>query len=70
MDISKIIAELRAERTSIDEAIVSLEKLSLMGTPRRGRPPAWSRVTNLTAPQGRNGQNGSMKGVAQSAPQG
>ena len=58
MDISKIIAELRAERARIDEAIVSLERLSLAGTPRRGRPPAWSRVTNLTAPQSRNGQNG------------
>ena len=65
MDISKIIAKMRTERARIDEAIVSLERLSLMGTPRRGRPPAWSRVTNLCALQGRKGQNGSMKGVAQ-----
>lgn len=76
MNISKMIEELCAERERIDEAIVTLQKLSLMGPPRRGRPPAWTRVTDLTAPQGRNGQNGSrngqngsMKGVAPPAAQ-
>ena len=66
MDISKTIEALREERGRLDEAIVSLEKLSLKRTPRRGRPPAWSRVTSLTAPQSWNGQNGSIDGVAQS----
>ena len=69
MDISKVIAELREERGRLNEAIVSLEKLSLTGTPRRGRPPAWSRVASVTAPRNRNGQNGSMNGVALSPPQ-
>jgi hypothetical protein len=68
MDILKTIAELREERARLDEAIISLEKLSLTRTPRRGRPPAWSRISSLSAPQGRNGQNGSLNGVAPSLP--
>jgi hypothetical protein len=63
MDISKIIAELRVERASLDEAIVSLEKLSRTLAPRRGRPPAWSRVTSVTEPHSGNGQNGSNHGA-------
>ena len=70
MDVLKTIAELREERARLDEAIISLEKLSLNLTrPRRGRPPAWSRVTSLSGPQSRNGQNGSMNGIALSPPQ-
>lgn len=59
MDISKVIAELREERERLNEAIISLEKLSLAGAPRRGRPPAWRRVASGAAPRNRNGQNGS-----------
>jgi hypothetical protein len=59
MDISKVITELREERERLEEAIVTLEKLALARAPRRGRPPAWSRVANATAPRNRNGQNGS-----------
>ena len=69
MDVLKTIAELREERLHLDEAIISLEKLSLTRTPRRGRPPAWSRVTSLTGPQSRNGHNGSMNGIALSPSQ-
>ena len=64
MDILKMIAELREEGVHLDEAIISLEKLLPNQTPRRGRPPAWSRVTNLTMPQSRNGHNGSVNGSA------
>jgi hypothetical protein len=63
MDISKMIADLRGERDRLDEAISSLEKLSPSGTPRRGRPPAWNRADNSTAPRSRNGQNGSTNRV-------
>jgi len=63
MDILKIIAELREERRRLDDAIIGLEKLSLGGTPRRGRPPVWSRVASA-APQSPNGQNGSNHGAA------
>jgi hypothetical protein len=68
MDTSKIIAELRAERARLDEAIISLERLSRATPPRRGRPPAWSRMTSLSAPRGENGQNGSTNSVAASPP--
>jgi len=66
--ISKMIADLHEERSYLDEAIVSLEKLSLAGTPRRGRPPAWSKVASIVAPRNREGQNGSMNGAALSPP--
>ena len=69
MDISKVIAELREERERLDKAIISLEKLSLAGTPRRGRPPAWSRAASASVPGSRNGQNGSMNRAALYAPQ-
>ena len=36
MDVSKILAELRAERTLLDEVIANLERMS--GMRRRGRP--------------------------------
>ena len=57
VDISRMIAALRAERSRLDEAIASLEKLSLASAPRRGRPPLSSRVANVAVPQ--NGHNGS-----------
>jgi hypothetical protein len=41
MDVSKILAELRAERQQVEEAILSLERLMRGRGHRRGRPPAW-----------------------------
>ena len=41
MDIMKMLAELRQERQSIEEAILTLERLSAGQGKRRGRPPAW-----------------------------
>jgi hypothetical protein len=42
MDILKMLAELRAERQHIEEAIIVIERLAA-GTrgKRRGRPPKW-----------------------------
>jgi hypothetical protein len=65
MDISKLVAELREERARLDEAINILVKLPQSGTPRRGRPPAWSRAAAVT-PRSRNGQNGSLHVAASS----
>ena len=60
MDVLKMIAELQEEHARLEEAILSLEKLARAGAPRRGRPPASSKVEAVTAVQpGRNGQNGS-----------
>jgi hypothetical protein len=40
MDVNKILAALRLERSQIEEVIVSLELLALSRERRRGRPPA------------------------------
>ncbi|HVW84602.1 MAG TPA: hypothetical protein VHB50_07965, partial [Bryobacteraceae bacterium] len=40
MDVNKILEDLRRERTQLEEAILSLERLAAGGK-RRGRPPAW-----------------------------
>jgi hypothetical protein len=41
MDINKMLADLRAEREQIEEAIMTLERLARGRGRRRGRPPAW-----------------------------
>jgi hypothetical protein len=41
MDINKTLAELRAERDQLDEAILTLQRLAAGRGRRRGRPPAW-----------------------------
>jgi hypothetical protein len=42
MELTKVIAELRAERAAIDEALAALDRIarSTAGK-RRGRPPSW-----------------------------
>ena len=41
MDITKMLAELRAEREQIEQAILVLERIAAGRGRRRGRPPAW-----------------------------
>jgi hypothetical protein len=41
MDVLKMITELRAERSAIEEAIIVLERMARSHGKRRGRPPAW-----------------------------
>ena len=41
MDINSMLAELRAERERLTEAILVLERLAAGGHKRRGRPPKW-----------------------------
>ena len=41
MDVSKILAELKAEREQIEEAIGSLERLARGRCRGPGRPPSW-----------------------------
>ena len=41
MNVTQMILELRAERASIEEAIVVLERLVSRQPGRRGRPPKW-----------------------------
>jgi hypothetical protein len=41
MEIEKMLAELRAERDQLAEAILIFERLAVGRGKRRGRPPAW-----------------------------
>lgn len=59
MDVSKILAELRAEREQIEEAILSLERLARGRGRRRGRPPAWLSGDEPQAPKRRGRPPGS-----------
>ena len=43
MDMNRILAELRAERDRIDQAISALEAVNSTGRPRAGRPPKAAR---------------------------
>jgi hypothetical protein len=53
MDVSKILAELKAEREQIEEAILSLERLARGRGKQRGRPPAWMAEVNVPKRRGR-----------------
>ena len=59
MDVSKILAELRAEREQIEEAILSLERLARGRGHRRGRPPAWLSAGEAPTPKRRGRPPGS-----------
>ena len=53
MDINKMLLELRSERQAIEEAIMTLERLSRGRGRRRGRPPAWmSQIKRRGRPPG------------------
>jgi hypothetical protein len=41
MNIEKLLAEHRAEREGIEQAILVLERIARGQGKRRGRPPAW-----------------------------
>jgi hypothetical protein len=41
MDINKMLADLRAEREHVEQAILVLERIGRGQGKRRGRPPKW-----------------------------
>jgi len=41
MDVTKVLADLREQRQTIEETILALERLGAAQGRRRGRPPAW-----------------------------
>jgi len=62
MDLHKMITELQAEKTRLDEAIQALERLSAGKLRRRGRPPRWisEQLKHKTAAAGgESGEEGS-----------
>ena len=71
MDVAHILEQLKAERTQIEEAIISLERLARSRGPRRGRPPAWlSQQTDAEpAEVKRRGRPAKQKEMAASAGQ-
>jgi hypothetical protein len=66
MDINKMLADLRAEREQIEEAIMTLERLARGRGRRRGRPPAWmSTIKRRGRPPGsKNRPKGESKGAS------
>ncbi len=66
MDVSKILAELKAEREQIEEAILSLERLARGRGPRRGRPPSW--MSEIVAKPRRGRPPGSKNKVQAATP--
>jgi hypothetical protein len=70
MDVAKILAELREERTQIEEAIVSLERLARGRGKRRGRPPSWLADMGAVKKRGRPAGSKNKTGNAQSPPKG
>jgi hypothetical protein len=50
MDLLNMLAELRAERTRVEQAILVIERLAHAHGARRGRPPAWMVALNENAP--------------------
>jgi hypothetical protein len=51
MELTKVIAELRAERAAIDEALAALDRIARASVgKRRGRPPAWLAATTGAMP--------------------
>ena len=61
MDVAKIVAELKAEREQIEEAIASLERLARGRVRGPGRPPNWLADTT---PKRRGRPPGSKNKVA------
>jgi hypothetical protein len=55
MDLSKVLAQLRAELQNLDAAILSLERLQHEGR-RRGRPPKASRPSDAGHAEAPNGE--------------
>lgn len=53
MDIVKMLDDLRSERSQIEEAISTLERLAAGRGKRRGRPPGWMTKLNGKKKRGR-----------------
>jgi len=59
MDLNNMLAELRAERSRVEEAIHVIERLASSHGKRRGRPPAWMAAMSIDAPRRRGRPPGS-----------
>jgi len=41
MDLNQVLAQLKAEKEAIEEAVAVLTRLAMQRGKRRGRPPKW-----------------------------
>jgi hypothetical protein len=68
MDVTKILDELRQERSQLEEAILSLERLASGRGRRRGRPPLWmAEAKRRGRPPGSKNKNGPTQVKANTA---
>lgn len=56
MDIGNILSQLRHEHEQVTEIIMSLERLAITGTKRRGRPPKWLSEAKASGSSPRRGR--------------
>ena len=64
MDVTKVLADLREQRQTIEETIMALERLgAAQAGRRRGRPPAW-----MVEARKRAAAEGSAEGIAGDEP--
>jgi hypothetical protein len=62
MNILKMLAELRAYRSQLTEAIATMERLAAGGGRRRGRPPLWMKTAGKRRGRPPGSKNGTRKG--------
>lgn len=65
MDVTKILEQLRAERDQLEAAIITLERLAMGRTKRRGRPPTWMVEARKRATSGDDSEKGTAKGTGE-----
>ena len=66
IDVAKILEELKHEKEQLEQAIMTLERLSQGRGPRRGKPPAWL-SESVAAPRRRGRPPGSKNKVREAA---
>jgi len=62
MDVTKILEQLREERDQLEAAIITLERLAVGRTKRRGRPPTWMVEARKRSGGSDDAEKGSAKG--------
>ncbi|MBM3757192.1 MAG: hypothetical protein FJW38_24815 [Acidobacteria bacterium] len=62
MDVTKILEQLREERDQLEAAIITLERLAVGRTKRRGRPPTWMVEARKRAGGGDDSEKSAGKG--------
>ena len=67
IEINKMLAEFRAEREQVEEAIMMLERLAHGRVKRRGQPPAWmSQMKKCGRPPGSDNETASLSSLQMS----